>query len=437
MVSAPPIQTQGHPSRPLSRQSRRVSSRDQGLQYDGDNAIADLTDGNISKFYVTPFLDQNVSMTVIGGPDAGIYYYSQDGLGSVRTLTNSSGNLVNHYDHDAFGVPLAQASSETVKQRYTYTGREASGVNGGPMYYRFRMYDYELGRFGRRDPAGYENNEFGNLYEYVASDAVNETDSMGLGDGKIAEEFVKNGYRFVRYAGDTMHGGRHWHIYKGRALIGRVAQNGRVLTGKVSNRALNILTRRLAQRGAVNINAMVEIPKAIGRGAQAFGRSAVSGGAASTVIGTGLVAGGAYMTYYLTTERLKYEQMAREIQWDIDNNNAVIAAAEMYGRAQAKDLLRQFEGSNMSLVCPFGFKCGWKNKLPECKENFRNEVELAYAHGASLAFALLESGRISAGEYDDARGSMIATRMLKAGQNLDKCLMDKVCCSAKEWEKSK
>ncbi len=155
MVYAPPIQTKRLPTPSVSRQMPCDFVRDQGLLYDGDNVIADLTDGNMTKFYVTPFLDQNVSMTVVGGPDAGIYYYSQDGLGSVRTLTNSSGNLANHYDYDAFGVPLPTTTSESVEQRYTYTGREASGVAGGPMYYRYRTYEAELGRFGRRDPAGY------------------------------------------------------------------------------------------------------------------------------------------------------------------------------------------------------------------------------------------------------------------------------------------
>ncbi len=171
MVYASPIQTKRLPTPSVSGQSGRVSSRDQGLQYDGNNVLADLTDGNMTKFYVTPFLDQNVSMTVIGGPDAGIYYYSQDGLGSVRTLTDSSANLKNQYDHDAFGVPLALGTNESVEQRYTYTGRESSGVSGAPMYYRTRGYLVGISRMNNRNPWGYVHSEF-NLYDYASNNPI-------------------------------------------------------------------------------------------------------------------------------------------------------------------------------------------------------------------------------------------------------------------------
>ncbi len=71
MVYAPSFLTKRSPSCPVFRQSGRVSPRDKGLLYDGDNVIVDLTDGNMTKFYVTPFLDQNLSLTVVGGPQAG------------------------------------------------------------------------------------------------------------------------------------------------------------------------------------------------------------------------------------------------------------------------------------------------------------------------------------------------------------------------------
>jgi uncharacterized protein RhaS with RHS repeats len=69
--------------------------------YDGDNVVADVNGGAVSKLYVTPFLDQNLSMTDVGTGTT--YYYSQDGLGSVRTLTDAAGATVNTYDYTAFG----------------------------------------------------------------------------------------------------------------------------------------------------------------------------------------------------------------------------------------------------------------------------------------------------------------------------------------------
>jgi len=117
--------------------------------YDGDNVVADLSDHGgalgVDRFYVTPFLDQNLSMT----DASGTYWFSQDGLGSVRTLTDSSGAVKNAYDYTAFGE--AYATTEGIAQRYTYTGREKSSV-GGPMYYRYRHVWNSLGRFQQRAP---------------------------------------------------------------------------------------------------------------------------------------------------------------------------------------------------------------------------------------------------------------------------------------------
>ncbi len=143
------------------------------LLYDGDNVIADKQGGGVAKFYVTPFLDQNLSMTA----DSSTYYYSQDGLGSVRTLTDSTGTLTNNYDYAPFGGPYALNTSVTVSQRYSYTGREANPVSP-TMYYRHRTYLSRIGRFVQRDPILYAGGI--NLYEYASSRPINVTDAHGL-----------------------------------------------------------------------------------------------------------------------------------------------------------------------------------------------------------------------------------------------------------------
>ena len=69
--------------------------------YDGDNVCADLSEHGgalaVEAFYVTPFLDQNLLMIREGRT----YWYSQDGLGSVRTLTDADDGVVNRYDYTA------------------------------------------------------------------------------------------------------------------------------------------------------------------------------------------------------------------------------------------------------------------------------------------------------------------------------------------------
>jgi RHS repeat-associated protein len=85
----------------------------------------------------------------------------------------------NVYDHDAFGTAFAPGTSVTVEQRYTYTGRERSGVGGVPMYYRYRWYESQLGRFGQRDPTARFWPRNGNPYHFPRNNPVRDTDPYG------------------------------------------------------------------------------------------------------------------------------------------------------------------------------------------------------------------------------------------------------------------
>jgi uncharacterized protein RhaS with RHS repeats len=40
---------------------------------------------------------------LVGGSNAGNYYYSRDHLGSIREVTDSGGKIVAQYDYDAWG----------------------------------------------------------------------------------------------------------------------------------------------------------------------------------------------------------------------------------------------------------------------------------------------------------------------------------------------
>jgi RHS repeat-associated protein len=151
----------------------RASANGTSFLYDGDNVLADIA-GGVTNFYVTPFLDQNLSITKA----AGTYYYSQDGLGSVRTLTDSAGAVVNSSDYLPFGGAHQPGTNVTVQQRYTYTGRERN-PSSSLMYYRYRQYDPRVGRFGGRDPIGYRGGM--NLLAYVGNRSAMRRDPRGQG----------------------------------------------------------------------------------------------------------------------------------------------------------------------------------------------------------------------------------------------------------------
>lgn len=148
------------------------------FQYDGNNIIADYAgpDYKLTHLYATAGLDRQISMTVVNGPNQGNYYYVHDGLGSVRTLTDSTGLVQNRYDYTAFGEPIPDGP-ENIPQRYGYTGRENNAINGN-MNYRNRNYNPAIGRFDRRDPIGYIAGS--NLYSYVNNEPNVYTDLFGL-----------------------------------------------------------------------------------------------------------------------------------------------------------------------------------------------------------------------------------------------------------------
>ena len=151
----------------------RCAADSTGFMYDADNVVADVVGGDVDRTYVTPFLDQNVSMTTSGEA----FYYSQDGLGSVRTVTDASANVQNRYDYLPFGGAYGRTTLVSVEQRYTYTGREEAPT-GALMYYRYRSYRPHVGRFTERDPIGYRGGI--GLYGYVLQRPTVAVDPLGL-----------------------------------------------------------------------------------------------------------------------------------------------------------------------------------------------------------------------------------------------------------------
>jgi RHS repeat-associated protein len=102
------------------------------------------------------------------------YYYSQDGLGSVTEVTDSSGRVLETYSYDAYGIPSATSS---LGNPYLFTGQEFDDETG--LYFlRARYYDPRLGRFLTSDPLGvlFETN----LYSYVSNNPISNVDPLGF-----------------------------------------------------------------------------------------------------------------------------------------------------------------------------------------------------------------------------------------------------------------
>ena len=101
-------------------------------------------------------------------------YYQADGIGSVTSLSNSTGALAQTYAFDSFGKQTA--SSGSLANPFQYTGREFD-AESSLYFYRARYYDPNAGRFLSEDPARYE---FTSFYTYVGENPVLWRDPLGL-----------------------------------------------------------------------------------------------------------------------------------------------------------------------------------------------------------------------------------------------------------------
>jgi RHS repeat-associated protein len=141
--------------------------------YDRNNALADLDqNGNVlARYTATRSIDEPLAELRSGATS----YYSQDGLGSVTSLTTSAGAIGNTYRYDSFGN--LSASSGSIANRLQYTGREFD-IETGLYYSRARYYDPSIGRFLSEDSIRFAGGV--NFYSYVANDPVNFFDPLGL-----------------------------------------------------------------------------------------------------------------------------------------------------------------------------------------------------------------------------------------------------------------
>jgi RHS repeat-associated protein len=136
--------------------------------YDGPEIVETLDNsGNLlSRFTQGPGVDQPLAEANSGTND----YYEQDGMGSVTSLSNSSGALANTYTYDSYGK--VTAFSGTTVNPFQYTGREFDAETGA-YYDRARYYDPGIGRFLSEDPLrtgglsyyAYANNNPAKLYD--------------------------------------------------------------------------------------------------------------------------------------------------------------------------------------------------------------------------------------------------------------------------------
>ena len=103
------------------------------------------------------------------------YLFTRDPLGSVREMTNSSGNIQAQYVYDHFGlVAKIQGGLSADFQYAGYYNHSASGLDFAVL----RNYRPGLGRWLSRDPIGESGGT--NLYDYVENCPLTRRDPSGM-----------------------------------------------------------------------------------------------------------------------------------------------------------------------------------------------------------------------------------------------------------------
>jgi RHS repeat-associated protein len=197
--------------------ANRLKSMNNGavtLLYDGDGNRVAKTVGGVSTRYLVDDLNPTGYAQVVeeigaGGaqrtytygvqrisqnqPMNGTWtpsFYGYDGLGSVRTLTNSAGAVTDTYDYDAWGnAVIVTGSTPNV---YLYRG-EQYDRDLNLYYLRARYFDPLTGRFLTKDP------EAGSIkvpatfhrYVYAAGDPVNRIDPSGRANNVVFRFIVR------------------------------------------------------------------------------------------------------------------------------------------------------------------------------------------------------------------------------------------------------
>lgn len=104
-------------------------------------------------------------------------FYHTDANKNVTELTDSEGAVVAHYEYSPFGMVTKLSGDYAATNPFRFSS-EYHDSETGLVYYNYRYYDPQLGRWLSRDPVEEKGGE--NLYGIVKNDPNNYWDENGL-----------------------------------------------------------------------------------------------------------------------------------------------------------------------------------------------------------------------------------------------------------------
>lgn len=170
--------------------------------YDGWNLIEEITlEGAVetSRYFVWG-LDLSQSLQGAGGVggllavvDQGVtYHVNYDGNGNVTQLVNAAdGTIAAHMEYDPYGNIIYESGSYADENPFRFSTKYHDDETG-LVYYGYRYYYPELGRWINRDPSG--EGAGINLYLSVQNNLVNQNDFLGLRSLTTIEESYRQSF---------------------------------------------------------------------------------------------------------------------------------------------------------------------------------------------------------------------------------------------------
>jgi len=166
---------------PLGRRIYKSSPTFTGIfVYDGPNLIETVSSSGavLARYVHTQRIDEQLAELRSGGSG----YYEADALGSITSLSSSTGALANTYTYDSFGK--ITSSTGTLTNPFQYTARESDSETG-LYYYRARYYDPVSGRFISEDPIAWRGGV--DFYRYAHNRPIGLRDPMGLAASDVQQ----------------------------------------------------------------------------------------------------------------------------------------------------------------------------------------------------------------------------------------------------------
>ena len=149
--------------------TRTVDNATTRYLYSGAESLMDVNpDGSSTEYVNGTLTDERLAQ--IGS--TGTLFFLADRLGSVASIADSTGNIVENENYDPFGNGPGSAFT-----RFGYAGRERD-PDTGLHYLRARWYDPDVQRFLSPDPIGLAGGD-ANFYSYSGNDPVDLRDPLG------------------------------------------------------------------------------------------------------------------------------------------------------------------------------------------------------------------------------------------------------------------